>query len=77
MSDIYDITTNVNDGLKAKFIDEEGDSYKVDFNYDNCATIDVSDYKYMVISISTLYELADLVKDAEKRYEEEFKKEKL
>ena len=77
MSNIYDITTNVNDGLKAKFMDEEGDEFKVDFHNDNCVTINVSDYTYMVIDSSTLYELAELVEDAEQKYYEEFKKQKL
>jgi hypothetical protein len=64
------ILGNVEDGLKTEFLDAELDAFEVNFNYDNCATIDTNGMKYIAISRNTLIKLARLVDIADKRYEE-------
>ena len=63
------ITGNVKDGLKTNFLDADLDPFKVDFNYDDCATINTNGCKYIAISREKLIALAKLVELADKIYE--------
>ena len=64
------ITGNVEDGLKTNFLDANLDPFKVDFNYDDCATIKTNGSKYISISREKLIALAKLVELADKIYDQ-------
>lgn len=71
MPDELELTGNVEDGLKTKFLDEELDPFEVDFNFDDCATINTNGMEYIAISRYTLNKLSYLVGVADRKYEEE------
>ena len=65
------ITGNVEEGLKTSFLDAELDTFEVEFNYDNCATIKTNGMAYIALSREKLLKLAHLVEVSEEIYEEE------
>ena len=56
--------------IKSKIVDIEHDLIDVSFDDDNCVRIDTEDYKYITLSIDMLYQLAEMIVDAERMYEE-------
>ncbi len=77
MPNELEIIGNVEDGLKTTFLDEELDPFEVDFNYDNCATINTNGMEYIAISRYTLNKLSYLVGVADRTYKEQFNKKQL
>lgn len=54
--------------LYAELIDEELDPFRVDFNYDVCATIDTENLSYLVLSIENLRDMISLIEESEDIY---------
>lgn len=71
MPNELEITGNVENGLKTRFLDEELDPFEVIFNGDNCATIQTDGMAYIAISRYTLNKLSHLVGIAEREYEKQ------
>jgi hypothetical protein len=57
--------------LSTFILDEEGDGYEVAFNYDMCATIKTDRVNEIPLHADTLFQLAVLVEEAEKIYDEQ------
>lgn len=56
--------------------DEEGNMVTIRFNYEDCAFIETDNLNYLIINSDDLFELAEMVIDADYLYRERLKKEK-
>ena len=63
---------NIKDGYYVNIVDEELDPFRVDFNYDGCATIKTDGYTEILLTPWHLRKLADLIEKAESKYEKDF-----
>ena len=53
----------------ATIVDEEMDPVNCAFNHDRCVKLDTSDYSHLTLSIGNLYELIELLEEAEEHYD--------
>ena len=67
----FQIQGDVKSGLWCEFLDCELDPFRVEFHYDNAATIITEGNTYIKISAEQLEILAELVEEADEMYEEE------
>lgn len=62
--------------LKSTIVDIELDPIEVEFQNDDCATLDVSDYTYISLSLNNLTILESLIWEAKQKYNQHIEKEK-
>lgn len=84
MKNIEDVICPNNGQLKmkgekitAQIVDAELDVYKCNFNNDDCVEINTKKYNSIVLSIENLYELIDLIEQAQEKYQDFFNNENL
>ena len=63
--DAYKLKKAKGGGFKSIIVDEELDPFGVELIGDDCIKIDMQDIEYIVLSISTLYDMIDLIEEAE------------
>tara|TARA_Y100000310_G_C20600856_1_gene772930 strand:+ start:35 stop:253 length:219 start_codon:yes stop_codon:yes gene_type:complete len=66
---------NKNGTLHSSIIDEEGDKIKVRFGHDYCVHVKTKGYTFLTLSIENLYQLINMIEDAEYFYRQENEKE--
>ena len=59
--------------IYAELMDVEGDFFKVNFNYDGCATIDTENMTYIALTQGNLLHLSEALEEAEEVYKLKFK----
>jgi hypothetical protein len=56
-------------------LDEELDPFKVEFDGANCVVINTNKYSYITLSSDKLYYLANLIEEAEEKYEKNHRRQ--
>lgn len=67
---LNELKTDKNGTVKSTIVDVEHDPIEVNFDGDGCVRIDIEDYKYITLSVDILYQLIEMIADAERMYEE-------
>ena len=62
--DAYKLKKLKGGGFKSIIVDEELDPFNVELYGDDCIQIDTDEMAYITLSISTLYEIIDLIEEA-------------
>ena len=63
--DAYKLKKLKGGGFKSIIVDEELDPFNVELAGDDCIQIDTEEMAYITLSISTLYEIIDLIEEAQ------------
>ena len=63
--DAYKLKKVKGAGFTSIIVDEELDPFKVDLIGDDCMVIDTGEMAYITLSISTLYDMIDLIEEAQ------------
>lgn len=61
-------------GLRANFVDEEGDLIECDFNNDDCITLNTENLTYMVLDRWVLERMIKLIDESTSIYKKLYKK---
>ena len=72
--DAYKLKKVKGGGFTSIIVDEELDPFKVDLIGDDCIEIDTEGMAYITLSISTLYDMIDLIEAAELKLSKQRKK---
>jgi hypothetical protein len=70
LSDCYELKIDNDNNISSTIIDEELDPIKVSFHYDGCVDINTDGLKFIILSERHLMNLIDMIKKADKMYEE-------
>lgn len=62
------LKTNKEGTLHTSILDGEGDEIVCTFNNDDCVQLDTDTYTFIELSVENLYELIDLIGQAQERY---------
>lgn len=63
--DAYKLKKLKGGGFKSIIVDEELDPFNVELQGDNCIEIDTEGMAYITLSISTLYDMIELIEEAQ------------
>ena len=72
--DAYKLKKLKGGGFKSIIVDEELDPFNVELQGDDCIQIDTEEMAYITLSISTLYEIIDLIEEAQFQHSKKRKK---
>jgi hypothetical protein len=72
--DAYKLKKLKGGGFKSIIVDEELDPFNVKLYGDDCIQIDTDEMGYITLSISTLYEIIDLIEEAQFQLSKKTKK---
>ena len=72
--DAYKLKKLKGAGFKSIIVDEELDPFNVELQGDDCIQIDTEGIAYITLSVSTLYDMIDLIEAAELKLSKQRKK---
>ena len=65
--DAYKLKKIRGGGYKSIIVEEELDPFDVQFHGDNCIEINTEGMKYITLSVNNLYDMIDMIEEAEEK----------